>query len=198
MSDVDARPADDPGGHDDGWRAALEEMRRDSAHYYADHFDWRGHRPPQGFSGPRYFAPSDEWRLRASLDTAAPGSGTHVALPTSTGRLREMVVARELVFAVGGREQRLLAYAPHDADEEGWLFVPFRDATSGTETYGAGRYLDVPPARDATYELDFNRAYNPSCAYSPAYDCPYAPPPNRLDIPVRPAEMVSFEHADAA
>jgi uncharacterized protein (DUF1684 family) len=76
----------------------------------------------------------------------------------------------------------------------GGLFVPFADATSGTETYGAGRYLldTVKGAdlgsRDGRLILDFNLAYNPSCSYDPRWACPLAPPPNRLRIPVRMGE----------
>lgn len=195
MSDHDHdHDHDHDAGHDHGWRAALEEMRRDAAHFYADHFDWRGHGPPPEFAGPRFFPPDEEWRLDARLDTDAPGTGDEVTLPTSTGLLRKMTVAGDLVFEVGGYEHRLGAYASSAEDEEGWLFVPFRDSTSGRETYGAGRYLDVAPAEEGVYEVDFNLAYNPSCAYSPAYDCPYPPQRNRLDIEVRAGEMVPFEH----
>jgi len=76
----------------------------------------------------------------------------------------------------------------------GGLFIPFRDATSGTESYGAGRYLldtikgaDLGGSGDRLI-LDFNYAYNPTCAYNNAYSCPYPPPSNQLTIPVRAGE----------
>jgi len=76
----------------------------------------------------------------------------------------------------------------------GGVFVPFRDATSGKTTYGAGRYLldtvkgsDLG-ARDGKLVLDFNFAYNPSCSYDPCWDCPLAPPPNWLKVPVEAGE----------
>ncbi|MBV8080035.1 MAG: DUF1684 domain-containing protein [Actinobacteria bacterium] len=77
----------------------------------------------------------------------------------------------------------------------GGLFLPFRDATAGTETYGAGRYLldTVKGADLGTVDgrlvLDFNFAYNPSCAYDPKWACPLAPPPNRLTAPIRAGEL---------
>jgi uncharacterized protein len=182
--------------HSHGYREALAEMRKDAAHYYADHFDWRGHEPPAGWGGPKFFPASEKWRLDAWLDADAPGTGTHVTLPTSTGKMRDMVVAGQMVFEVDGQEQRLTAYTRSGEEEEGSFFIPFRDATSGKETYGSGRYVEVPPAEDgnsAVYELDFNVAYNPSCAYSPAYDCPYPPPGNKLDVPVDAGEKVPFE-----
>jgi uncharacterized protein (DUF1684 family) len=77
----------------------------------------------------------------------------------------------------------------------GGIFLPFRDATAGDETYGAGRYLldtvkgaDLGVAPDGRLVLDFNFAYNPSCSYDPKWVCPLAPPPNRLTVPVRAGE----------
>ena len=80
----------------------------------------------------------------------------------------------------------------------GGLFIPFRDATNGTETYGAGRYL-VDAAKSAdlggdpatgTLILDFNFAFQPSCAFDPRWACPLAPPENRLEIPIRAGERL--------
>jgi uncharacterized protein (DUF1684 family) len=76
----------------------------------------------------------------------------------------------------------------------GGLFVPFRDATAGSETYGAGRYLlDTVKGADLGMDedrlvLDFNFAYNPSCSYDPQWVCPLAPPANRLDVEIRAGE----------
>lgn len=83
----------------------------------------------------------------------------------------------------------------------GGLFIPFRDATNGSETYGAGRYL-VDAAKSAdlggdpaagTLILDFNFAFHPSCAFDPRWACPLAPPENRLDIAVRAGERLAGE-----
>jgi uncharacterized protein (DUF1684 family) len=81
----------------------------------------------------------------------------------------------------------------------GGLFLPFRDATNGRETYGAGRYLfDAAKSADlggdtaaGTLRLDFNFAYQPSCAFDPKWACPLAPPENRLDIEVRAGERIA-------
>ena len=70
------------------------------------------------------------------------------------------------------------------------LFVPFLDATSGTETYGAGRYLDLEPDDDGTYVLDFNLAYHPSCVYDPRYSCPLTPAENRLPVRIEAGERL--------
>jgi hypothetical protein len=182
--------------HQPDWRTELAAMREQAAHYYEHQFDWRGHDPPTEFEGPRFFPPSAAWRREAWLDTDAPGTGDQVTLPTSTGKLRDMTIAGQLVFDVDGAEQRLIVYLGHGRDGSEYGFVPFRDATSGAETYGSGRYLDLdydPAATD--YLLDFNFAYNPSCAFSPAYDCPYPPAGNRLSVRVEAGEMVPFEHS---
>jgi uncharacterized protein (DUF1684 family) len=76
------------------------------------------------------------------------------------------------------------------------LFIPFKDATSGRETYGAGRYLDLDYQRDRTPEgkwiLDLNRAYNPWCAYSVDYVCPFVPLENWLKVPVYAGEKAYY------
>jgi len=78
----------------------------------------------------------------------------------------------------------------------GGVLIPFRDATSGTETYGAGRYLldtvkgaDLGGSGDRLV-LDFNYSYHPSCAYDPKWSCPLAPPANRLEVPVMAGERL--------
>jgi uncharacterized protein (DUF1684 family) len=104
-----------------------------------------------------------------------------------------MQQAGDLVFEVGGAQHRLTAYLTQDSEGYDMLFVPFRDATSGMETYGAGRYLEAPYYDDTDeVELDFNLAYNPSCAFSPAYDCPFPPAQNRLPVEVLAGEKLPF------
>jgi len=84
----------------------------------------------------------------------------------------------------------------------GGLFLPFRDGTCGARSYGGGRYLtDTAKGTfgrgltiaDGTVRLDFNYAYNPSCAYDEAWACPLAPPENRLDIPIRAGERLGAD-----
>jgi hypothetical protein len=68
------------------------------------------------------------------------------------------------------------------------LFIPFRDATSGSETYAAGRYLELTENTTGIYDLDFNRAYNPYCAYREDYSCPLPPAENTLTVAIRAGE----------
>jgi uncharacterized protein (DUF1684 family) len=70
------------------------------------------------------------------------------------------------------------------ADDEGNLFIVFRDLTSKTETYPAARFLDADPPRDGKVEIDFNKAYNPPCAYNPYATCPLPSARNRLPVAI--------------
>ena len=95
-------------------------------------------------------------------------------------------------FEIGNQPQQLGIYLKANG-KDSTLFIPFTDRTNGHETYGGGRYLDVPlPEPNATeIELDFNRAYNPYCAYNNAYSCPVPPAENRLQVAI-PAGEKSF------
>jgi uncharacterized protein (DUF1684 family) len=111
-------------------------------------------------------------------------------MPTSTGKMRKMERVGVLEFSVKGEPLTLGAFVESGTQRITRLFVPFTDLTTGTETYAAGRYLDLDPTSTGLYEIDFNRAYNPYCAYNDQYDCPYPPPSNRLKVPIRAGERM--------
>ena len=113
-----------------------------------------------------------------------------VRLGTNTGEIRSGLRYGYFDFQVGGQECRLQVYRLEEALESGspQLFVPFRDATSGHETYAAGRYIDLKENTSGIYDLDFNRAYNPSCAYNTDFSCPVPPAENTLKVPIRAGE----------
>jgi len=93
-------------------------------------------------------------------------------------------------FQLGGAMQTLTAYQRMDLPEQerNWVLIPFQDRTNGKETYGGGRYLELYFPIGAHTELDFNRAYNPLCAYDSKFTCPMPPPENRLKIAVTAGE----------
>jgi uncharacterized protein (DUF1684 family) len=101
----------------------------------------------------------------------------------------------EVPFSEGAQRLSLFWMAGY----AGGLFLPYRDATNGAETYGAGRYLlDGAKSADlggdlkrGTLVLDFNFAFQPSCAFDPKWACPLAPPENRLDVAIRAGERLS-------
>jgi hypothetical protein len=113
-----------------------------------------------------------------------------VRMAYTKGNEQDFVRWGEFRFKIDGKELSLQAYKR--SREEEMLFVPFKDATSGKETYGAGRYLDLEPERDCTVDgkwiLDFNQAYSPWCAYSEAYTCPVVPMENWLEVPIYAGE----------
>lgn len=113
-----------------------------------------------------------------------------VMMPTSTGRLREMERIGTLEFTLQGRPLQLAAFVDAGTPQVTRLFVPFADETSGTETYAAGRYMDLDPERSGIYIVDFNVAYHPYCYFNAEYDCPFPPPENRLPVPVRAGEKL--------
>ena len=114
---------------------------------------------------------------------------TVIEMPTSTGTNRKMRRAGSLEFSLKGQPLKLTAFLEVGADPS-HLFVPFSDLTSGTETYAAGRFMDLNRNGTGIYEMDFNRAYIPYCYYNPTYECPYPPRENRLDIPIRAGERM--------
>jgi uncharacterized protein (DUF1684 family) len=111
-------------------------------------------------------------------------------IPTSDGRLRPAVRAGLLRFEVDGIACTLTGYRFEDGTSDA-LFVPFLDATSGVDSYGAGRYLDLVPEDDGTWVLDFNLAYHPSCVYDARYSCPLTPAENRLPMRIEAGERLA-------
>ena len=108
-------------------------------------------------------------------------------MPTSTGTLRKYQMVGAIEFVFEGQPMTLGAFV-EEGQPATTLFVPFADMTTGMETYNAGRYLDLHPNASGLYTLDFNKAYNPYCAYNSRYECPFPPPSNRLKVPIRAGE----------
>lgn len=161
------------------------------------------------FVGLRYFPYAPELRLEAELAPLPPDDAgqAEVQAPTSGPHAMPLRPAARLTFTLAGAPHTLTVFWIDVYG--GGLFLPFRDATCGHETYGAGRYLfDTVKGStflrlDGTSDgdgkpmgygggrvlLDFNYAYNPSCAYDPRWLCPLAPRENWLDVPVRAGEL---------
>jgi len=110
-------------------------------------------------------------------------------MPTSTGAIRKMQLVGVLEFSLLGKSQSLGAFVPEGTQRINRLFVPFADLTTGNSTYSAGRYLDIDTTTTGYYTIDFNQAYNPYCAYNETYECPFPPPPNRLNTSVLAGEQ---------
>lgn len=142
------------------------------------------------FMGLAYFPEAPALVVRALLDTDGVDRAERIAMQTTSGGEQVYHRAGVVRFEVDGLPAQVTLYASQDMHE---LFLPFRDATSGKETYGAGRYLEVePPGADGSVVIDFNQAYNPYCAYNPDWSCPIPPGENWLAVPIRAGEK-TFE-----
>jgi len=140
------------------------------------------------FQGLDYYPPDPSSRFE--LDLHQHSDKQVIQIEDTGGTMRDMIRWGEFRFQIADAECTLQAYKSDPYEER--LFIPFKDATSGKETYGAGRYLDLDYQRDRTPEgkwiLDLNMAYNPWCAYSSNYMCPFVPPENWLKVPVYAGE----------
>jgi uncharacterized protein (DUF1684 family) len=134
----------------------------------------------QHFDGLRYFDVDPAFRFEVTLEGAAGGVEE---VEMSDGTTDHLQRAGTVTFRVDGADATLLAF--HQGDE---LFIPFRDATSGKDTYGAGRYVEAEALGGGRYLLDFNRAYNPYCAYNDDWRCPLPPAENWLQVAIRAGE----------
>ena len=135
-----------------------------------------------------YFPIDEMYAVPAALEPAA--ERTRLQVPTSTGQIRDIERIGTLKFTVKGQTMRLTAFHELDQQQVTRLFVPFSDLTNGTETYSAGRYMELDPTPTGIYVIDFNVAYHPYCYYNPEFDCPYPPKENRLAMPVRAGERL--------
>ena len=170
--------------------AALLDFRRRKDEHFAS-----GRGPIEGaalhdFQGLSYYPPAAQWVFEVPVE---PGSGAEVSLETNTGETRVMAQLGTAPLDLAGEQAALGLYAPLGDEAPERVFVPFRDATSGSETYGAGRYLDAPLSRTPqglTVRLDFNLAYHPYCAYAERWTCPLPPRGNTLNVAVRAGERL--------
>jgi len=151
-----------------------------------------------GFVGLPYFAVDEALRFDGLM--LEPYTGTEpttFAIPTSDDKLRPAERAGTFRFEVGGVPCSLTGYIFEGRGTES-VFVPFLDGTTGQESYGAGRYLDLEREEDGSYVLDFNLAYHPSCVYDMRFSCPLTPAENRLPVRIEAGERLAAGHGGQA
>jgi hypothetical protein len=129
------------------------------------------------------------WRVEGRFEPAT--AERKLSVPNVLGDVVEMASPGTVVFMVGGQEHRLEAVVERGAHE---LFFVFGDLTNRDETYGAGRFLYADMPQDGKVVLDFNRAHNPPCAFTPFATCPLPPPQNRLKLRVEAGEKRYGDH----
>jgi hypothetical protein len=130
------------------------------------------------FPGERWFAPNPAWNLAARFTPA--GADAEVEIQNVRGQSLSQPLAGTVEFDYGGQTWKLAALA----DTPETLFIIFRDQTSGQQSWPGGRFLSLPKPTGNTLNLDFNRAYNPPCAYNPHTLCPLPPKSNTLPLPI--------------
>ncbi len=170
------------------YAATIQKHRRDKDNFLRLGPDSPLSDAAKDFDSLRYFAPDINYRVKAKL---VPIEKKQVrVLSTSSGEQVRYLEYAWAVFAFGRDVNELLILEGMDTGpERGQLFLAFADETSGRETYGAGRYLDLKKVPAATsIELDFNKAYNPYCAYNDAYSCPFPPTENILKVSILAGE----------
>ncbi|MFN8355246.1 MAG: DUF1684 domain-containing protein [Spirosomataceae bacterium] len=137
------------------------------------------------FGGLHYFEPDSTWRIWTRFTRIAAAQSAVVKM--SQGEEEAFKIAGKVMFERDGKIHMLTLFVE---PSRRMFFLPFRDATSGTDTYGGGRYLDIPMGmvRNDSLLIDFNVAYNPYCAYNYEFTCPVPPDENRLSIAVKAGE----------
>ena len=181
-----------PPPDEEGYVERLLEDRADKDEFFANGADSPVPLDRRSWMLPiRYYEPDLTYRVPARLNVSADQPVFQT--PTSTGQLRSMQRVGTLEFTLNGEVRTLSALVELPVQDVTRLFIPFRDETSGTETYPAGRYLDLDRTPTGIYDLDFNRAYHPTCYYDEQFDCPFPPPENRLATPVRAGERLPPE-----
>lgn len=140
----------------------------------------------------QFYDVDENYRVKASFERIIDTKGFNMG--TSTGLKRKHYKYGLLTFKIKDTVVHLYVYQQKDLMQnekyKDYLFVPFGDATSGFESYGGGRYLDLrfSDVKDSIVILDFNKAYNPYCAYTEGYDCPIPPKENLLTIAITAGE----------
>ena len=138
----------------------------------------------RGFLGLSYFPVSTDWVFEARFEPYEPAR--RIRIVNILGMEQDLVSPGAVIFNKDGREWRLDTVLEQPSDQE--LFIMFADATSGHQTYGAGRFLYVPLPSGGRVQLDFNKAYNPPCALNDFATCPLPPPQNHLKLSVAAGE----------
>ena len=191
-AEVRAMAASDPAIALAHWRAVREQL-------YREHPQSPVPREARATFEARHFEHDPSFRFEVTLEPAPPPAPGAFALDLPNSGTDNPSFSRvgriAIPFAAGARSLSVFWMAGY----AGGLFIPFRDATNGVETYGAGRYL-IDSAKSAdlggdpatgTLTIDFNFAFQPSCAFDPHWACPLAPPENRLDLAIRAGERLA-------
>jgi uncharacterized protein (DUF1684 family) len=162
----------------------LKEYRKHKDEFFAsDSSSPLTREQKRDFEGLKYFPEAPELDLVVEVERLNEGKDVH--MQTSTGDVQTYRRFGKFRFPVEGQDAELTIFTDGDG-----YFLPFVDSLAGQETYPAGRYLEPEPLEDGKFEIDFNMAYNPYCAYNDRWSCPLTPSENRLKVPIRAGEKI--------
>lgn len=148
------------------------------------------------FRGLDFYEVDPTYRFVVPLHRFSPPDTVTIA--ESTGGLRSQVQVGRVTVPLPGGQTDLLVFRGESEDPRGRLWIPFADSTNGRTTYKAGRYVDLVQVEGDSVMVDFNRAYNPTCAYNPDYACPLPPRENRLEVSIPAGEKTPMFRSGAA
>ncbi|WP_446051307.1 DUF1684 domain-containing protein [Zobellia laminariae] len=138
------------------------------------------------FAGHDFYEINEAYRVKAKFTRVL--DPLPFKMKTTTNRAPTYEKYGEVVFEIEGQQHKLTIYQSHrlrqTEEYKDYLFLPFTDLTNGEETYGGGRYIDLRIPDSDSIEVDFNKAYNPYCAYNNYSSCPIPPKENNLDIKI--------------
>jgi uncharacterized protein len=171
----------------DVWQSELEEERRQKDDFMARHRESPFISARVPFHDLRYFPPDPAFRVQGRLERLPAPAEAY--LRTNRDGSAVMRYLGDLHFTIGKTPVHLRLF--HAGEGVGTsVFVPFRDSTSGRDSYGPGRYLMLELNETDEYDLDFNRAFNPYCAYTDDFECAFPPSENDLPVAIRAGEKV--------
>jgi uncharacterized protein (DUF1684 family) len=162
----------------------LQTLRAQKDEFFAnDQHSPLTHEQRHDFKGLDYFPENPDLSLEVEVDENVEKA--EFMMQTSTGDFQPFQRFGKFSFKVEGQTAELTIYV----NEHGY-FLPFVDSLGGVETYPAGRYLEPISLPKGKFQVDFNLAYNPYCAYNEMYSCPLPPAENRLKVPIRAGEKI--------
>jgi uncharacterized protein (DUF1684 family) len=141
----------------------------------------------KAFSELEYFAPDPKYRIKATLYPIQEKE--RISIPMTDGSVEQYIRIAFAEFTLDNRVHKLLLLKPEADRQTGRLFLAFTDETSGEQTYGGGRYIDIQQTGRRKITIDFNEAYNPYCVYNYSFACPLPPAENHLEVPIFAGEM---------
>lgn len=176
--------------HAQSYRDSLEKHREE---YKAEFLkDGRSPLKQDDLAFLRFYEPNESYRVECAFKTVK--SSDFFKIQTYDGKTKEYIKYGILTFTLNGRELSLSVYRSpvlmKMEQYKNYLFIPLKDLTSGKETYGGGRYLDIQTTdiRNGRLLLDFNKLYNPYCAFSDGFSCPVPPKENHLPVAIEAGE----------